>query len=186
MGLRDTIAMSVLLGINSLAIGLRIFIRAVVRKAFGYDDYVVCLAYIGYVVFCSMVFVSTSYGFGTPYITPGDDPKKAAKFFIIAEIVYAPTANLARLSTGLILYRITKRITGIVPWTLIVSWVIISLPAVASTLMLSLQCIPLPTAWGDSDGTCAPASVLASAGFLVSATDILTSCLYIGDNSCSL
>ncbi|KAJ2996688.1 hypothetical protein NUW58_g895 [Xylaria curta] len=65
--------------IDSVGLGLRSFARARVQGSFGYDDAVLSLSLIGYIIFVSFTLVALHYGYGVLTPEPWHDSTQAIK-----------------------------------------------------------------------------------------------------------
>ncbi|KAF4449900.1 integral membrane protein [Fusarium austroafricanum] len=183
MAVRDTLGpvMAAFIGIDVAVVLARLGIR-VKLTTLGYDDYVIVVGLIGFIVMCSFCFVSLAYGFG---IT---DPSavanfenyngmEAARYFTFAQITYVASFGVVRISVALVLHRIVQG------WPrtqllLVISMVFVGVYALGCILVDVLQCIPLKAVWGDGTGKCLSSSQLAGLGFAVSALDIASALFY--------
>lgn len=183
MAVRDTLTpvMAVFVGIDVCVVLARLGVR-IKLTTLGYDDYVIIVALIGFILMCCFCFVSLSYGFGA------SDPAviaslanynvvEASRYFTIAQITYVVGFPIVRISVALVLHRIvqgwprTQRL-------LVASMVFVGVYALGCLLVDVLQCIPLQAVWGDGTGKCLTTSQLAGLGFAVSALDIASALFY--------
>ncbi|OTB07494.1 hypothetical protein M426DRAFT_317801 [Hypoxylon sp. CI-4A] len=181
MWARDSLppAMITFLVLDIIAVGLRVFVRTRMSKSFGYDDWAMCFALVGYVTLCALTFVSVNNGYGADEMRPEWDPITAVKFFVASTLAYVVLVGIAKISVALVLYRIAvtnKPIRAL----LIASMVILMIWTTITTLIVAFQCTPLSLAWGEGTGTCLPAYVLANTGYSISTMDIASSFLYAG------
>ncbi|KAM0545341.1 hypothetical protein ACHAPJ_011413 [Fusarium lateritium] len=183
MAVRDTLPpmMTAFIGIDTFVVLARLGVR-IKLTTLGYDDYVIIIALIGFILMCSFCFVSLSYGFGT------SDPSvinsfanynvmEASRYFTIAQITYVTGFPIVRISVALVLHRIvhgwprTQRL-------LVASMIFVGVYALGCLLVDVLQCIPLRAVWGDGTGKCLSSAQLAGLGFAVSALDIASALFY--------
>ncbi|KAI0200613.1 hypothetical protein F4808DRAFT_460719 [Astrocystis sublimbata] len=173
---RDSIppAIYAFLALNAIAVGLRVYVRTCMSKSFGYDDYAMVVAFAGFVILCSLTLVSLADGYGI-------DPtaQDGVRFFVASTITYVIVLYVAKLSVALVLLRIAVTSKG-VRILLICSMVALTIWTTVTSLIVALQCVPLSVAWGEGEGYCLPASVLANTGYSISAMDISSSFLYAG------
>lgn len=181
MWARDSLppAMITFLVLDIIAVGLRGFVRTRMSKSFGYDDWAMCAALIGYVTLCALTFVSIGNGYGADEMRPEWNPVTAVKFFVASTLAYVIVVYIAKISVALVLYRIAVTNKPIRLF-LVISMVVLTLWTIVTTLIVAFQCTPLPVAWGEGTGTCLPAYVLANTGYSISAMDIASSFLYAG------
>ncbi|KAI0878790.1 hypothetical protein GGS24DRAFT_516601 [Hypoxylon argillaceum] len=165
--------------LNTLAVGLRVFVRSCMSKSFGYDDYAMVVAYFGFITLCGLTLTSLAYGYGDPDMHPKYNMSEAVRFFVASTITYIIVLYIAKLSVALVLLRIAVTSKG-VRIILICSMVILTIWTTVTTFIVAFQCIPLSVAWGEGTGTCLSAAVLANTGYSISAMDIASSFLYAG------
>ncbi|KAI0860465.1 hypothetical protein F4860DRAFT_220379 [Xylaria cubensis] len=172
---RDSLppAIYTFLALNTIAVGLRVFVRTCMSKSFGYDDYAMVVAFGGFVTLCSLTLVSLGNGYGETLVPEG------VRFFVASTITYVIVLYVAKLSVALVLLRIAVTSKG-VRILLICSIVILTIWTTVTTFIVAFQCVPLSLAWGVGEGTCLPAAVLANTGYSISAMDIASSFLYAG------
>ncbi|KAI8949501.1 hypothetical protein F4801DRAFT_580327 [Xylaria longipes] len=172
---RDSLppAIYVFLALNTIAVGLRVFVRTCMSKSFGYDDYAMVVAFGGFVTLCSLTLVSLGNGYGETLGPEG------VRFFVASTITYVIVLYVAKLSVALVLLRIAVTSKG-VRILLICSIVALTIWTTVTTFIVAFQCVPLSVAWGIGEGTCLPAAVLANTGYSISAMDIASSFLYAG------
>ncbi|TRX92773.1 hypothetical protein FHL15_006447 [Xylaria flabelliformis] len=172
---RDSLppAIYTFLALNTIAVGLRVFVRTCMSKSFGYDDYAMVVAFLGFVTLCSLTLVSLGNGYGETLVPEG------VRFFVASTITYVIVLYVAKLSVALVLLRIAVTSKG-VRILLICSIVILTIWTTVTTFIVAFQCVPLSLAWGVGEGTCLPAAVLANTGYSISAMDIASSFLYAG------
>ncbi|KAI0556148.1 hypothetical protein F4679DRAFT_521285 [Xylaria curta] len=172
---RDSLppAIYTFLALNTIAVGLRVFVRTCMSKSFGYDDYAMVVAFLGFVTLCSLTLVCLGNGYGETLVPEG------VRFFVASTITYVIVLYVAKLSVALVLLRIAVTSKG-VRILLICSIVILTIWTTVTTFIVAFQCVPLSLAWGVGEGTCLPAAVLANTGYSISAMDIASSFLYAG------
>ncbi|KAI1412485.1 hypothetical protein F5Y13DRAFT_162794 [Hypoxylon sp. FL1857] len=181
MWARDSLppAMITFLVLDVIAVGLRTFVRTRMSKSFGYDDWAMCGALVGYITLCALTFVSIGNGYGADEMRPEWNPVTAVKFFVASTLAYVIVVYVAKVSVALVLYRIAVTNKPI-RLLLVISMVVLTIWTIITTLIVAFQCTPLSLAWGEGTGTCLPAYVLANTGYSISAMDIASSFLYAG------
>ncbi|KAJ3467672.1 hypothetical protein MRS44_005236 [Fusarium solani] len=114
MATRDTLSpvMAAFIGIDVFVVLARLGVR-IKLTTLGYDDYVIAVALVGFILMCSFCFMSLSYGFGET------DPlaiaklenynvMEASRYFTIAQITYVAGFPIVRISVALVLHRIVQ------------------------------------------------------------------------------
>ncbi|KAI0452562.1 hypothetical protein F5B21DRAFT_330323 [Xylaria acuta] len=176
---RDSLppAIYTFIALNTIAVGLRVFVRICMSKSFGYDDYAMVVAFGGFITLCALTLVSLANGYGE---TLGPEAVRVScGYFVASTITYVIVLYVAKLSVALVLLRIAVTSKG-VRILLICSIVALTIWTTVTTFIVAFQCVPLSVAWGIGEGTCLPAAVLANTGYSISAMDIASSFLYAG------
>ncbi|KAI2631675.1 hypothetical protein GGS21DRAFT_522619 [Xylaria nigripes] len=176
---RDSLppAIYTFLVLNTIAVGLRIYVRTCISKSLGYDDYAMVVAFFGFVTLCSLTLVSLANGYGDTVVRSEYNVMEAVRFFVASTITYVIVLYVAKLSVALVLLRISVTHKG-VQTVLLCSIAGLTIWTTVTTFLVAFQCIPLSLAWGVGKGTCLPAAVLANTGYSISAMDIASSFLY--------
>ncbi|RGP70053.1 integral membrane [Fusarium sporotrichioides] len=177
MGVRDVYYPLVIacLVVDGIAVSLRLWVRSA-KKATGYDDVVMFLSLIGFIVFCAMELQAIRYGIGATAMEDGFDPIKAAMFFTTAQIAYILTTGVSKLGVGLVLFRLASGANmRAVRTILIISMAIVTLCCLVTALIFGLQYRPLSVAWGVGEGSCLSTSVLGTTGLALSGMDVTIS-----------
>ncbi|KAF2688338.1 hypothetical protein K458DRAFT_384522 [Lentithecium fluviatile CBS 122367] len=181
MWARDTLppVMIAFLVLNTTAVGLRVYVRSLMSKAFSYDDWAMLVAFSGFVVLCITTFISITNGYGAEDfgLNPSYDEIMAVKFFVISTLEYVIIVFIAKVSVALVLYRIAATNKPI-RRLLEVSVGCMAVWTLATSTIVGLQCRPLSFAWGEGTGTCMNPKILGNTGFSISAMDIISSFLY--------
>jgi hypothetical protein len=85
---------------------------------------------------------------------------------------------VAKISVALVLYRIASDTNKVARRIIEVSMVCLTLWSLATSIIVGLQCQPLPFAWGEGKGKCLDPKILGNTGFSVSAMDIISSLIF--------
>lgn len=170
--------------LNSVVVALRLYTR-VFSKSLGYDDALIVVALVGFVVFGAMEMNAIHYGIGatTDEQQPWFDPIEAAKCFTIAQLLYILASGITKLAVALVLHRLTSRATdgtgsNNMRFARFGLWITIGVTVVFTivvTLIFALQCRPLSVAWGVGTGTCINTSIIGQVALALSIEDVLTS-----------
>ncbi|RYO80478.1 hypothetical protein DL766_007364 [Monosporascus sp. MC13-8B] len=169
--------MGALVGINSVAIGLRILVRTRISKAFGYNDVILCVAFVGLCLTCAMAYGSLAFGYGRAHTKPEYDQTTATKFYVVCQITYLITLFVVKFSVAIVLYRLAE-CRNTIRRILQGSMIVLGIWGTVSVLIVALECLPLSVAWGVGDGNCVHPIVLANTGYSTSAIDIATGWLF--------
>ncbi|CAI6334544.1 unnamed protein product [Periconia digitata] len=165
------------LTLDSISVGLRVYVRAWLSKSFGYDDWALILAYGGFVALCITTSISLRAGYGSQDLN-SDLEVTAVKFFIISTLEYVLIVFVAKISVALVLFRLARHNNTAIRLIIQISMFCMTLWTIATSIIVGLQCQPLRYAWGEGTGICLSPKLLANTGFAVSAMDIFSSFLY--------
>ncbi|KAJ2997217.1 hypothetical protein NUW58_g717 [Xylaria curta] len=162
--------------IDSVGLGLRSFARARVQGSFGYDDAVLSLSLIGYIIFVSFTLVALHYGYGVLTPEPWHDSTQAIKFFFLSQLAYVLTGIIVKVGIALVLIRINiqRSIRNII----VVALTLFLISAIAFLFLLVLQCRPISSTWVVGQGSCFEYNIVQNSGIAFSAADIATNFLY--------
>ncbi|OBT98391.1 hypothetical protein VE01_03129 [Pseudogymnoascus verrucosus] len=167
------------LGLTTVTVGLRCYVRLAIAKSFGVDDWFMV---IGYGLFASLVavlVVSIHYGLGKHALDLESYQQiNAAKYLIIGELIYIIDSGFIKISVGLLLLRLA--VVPIHRYILHASIYILALWTTVTFLIVAFQCRPLSLAWNPASGTgtCMAAISITRLGYAFSALDIGSDFLY--------
>ncbi|KAI2619669.1 integral membrane protein [Hypoxylon sp. NC1633] len=141
MGHREDLlaAMVVFLIVDSVAISARLYVRTkMLTRGFGWDDVLLILTYIGFIMSCAMGFTSMHFGYAATDEQPYYDSTKATRYLFANQLSLYISAGLVKLAVAMVLYRLasTKRLR----WILIGSMVIVTIWTIVMTLFASWPC----------------------------------------------
>ncbi|KAI0913205.1 hypothetical protein F4823DRAFT_85218 [Ustulina deusta] len=98
----------VFLVLNSIVVFARVYVRTVViPRAFGWDDFVLCLTYAGFVISIGLGFTAMHYGYAADDVQPWYNKTKATMFTYGNQTTLYISAGLVKLAVALVLLRIT-------------------------------------------------------------------------------
>ncbi|KAI0408940.1 hypothetical protein F4802DRAFT_305283 [Xylaria palmicola] len=106
---RDSLvaAAIVFLVLDSAVVFARVYVRTrVIKRGFGWDDFVLCLTYTGFVISLSLGFAAMRYGYAADDVQPWYDKKKATMFTYGNQTTLYVSAGLVKLAVALVLLRI--------------------------------------------------------------------------------
>ncbi|KAF1945262.1 hypothetical protein EJ02DRAFT_51235 [Clathrospora elynae] len=143
----------VLLVLSWITFILRVCVRAG-RKAWGMDDWFMCIGIVLFSVTAALCIVCCYYGSGQfarnlPPLTMA----KGIKLFYIAEYFYAVSAMFIKISVAVALLRIAATRPPF-KWAL---WGLIGATCIAALVFcvgIANICHPINTLWGESNGVC--------------------------------
>ncbi|KAI1803851.1 hypothetical protein F4811DRAFT_523291 [Daldinia bambusicola] len=162
--------------IDSVALGLRSWVRLKLQRFFGYDDAVLCFSFLGYILFSAFTFVALHYGYGVAVAEPWHDSQKAIQFFFAAQLCYVLTAALFKTGVALVLFRIN--VQRPIRYILIVSMIVVLIVILVFFFLLAFQCRPMSLIWGVGKGSCFEYATVRRTGIALSVVDIASNWLY--------
>ncbi|TVY29039.1 hypothetical protein LHYA1_G002267 [Lachnellula hyalina] len=155
-------------------VSLRCYVRAVMIKNFGTDDWLAVLALILFSLYCTFVLLGVKYGTGRHLanIPPADVPT-ALKWWWLCELTYVSSTAVVKASICIFLNRIcVRRSEKIVIWAVMVAVIVFS---IFYFFLIMFQCHPVVYFWtqylGDSGG-CVSSSVIANSSYAHSAVSV--------------
>ncbi|KAI1180658.1 hypothetical protein F4777DRAFT_528831 [Nemania sp. FL0916] len=93
--------------INSVIVFARVYVRTrIVVSGFGWDDFVLCLTYVGFVISLALGFTAMHYGYAADDVQPWYDKKKATMYTYGNQTTLYISAGLVKLAVALVLLRI--------------------------------------------------------------------------------
>ncbi|KAL2831735.1 hypothetical protein BDW59DRAFT_157697 [Aspergillus cavernicola] len=164
------------LTMSSIAVTLRCYVRLRLVKAFGWDDSIMILAMLFYIVFCSCMIGGSLWGTGKHLLDlTAKQRTMAMKYWFLCNVTYAVSSVLAKISVSIFLLRVMLfpshrtallAVTGLAVATGIVFFV-----------LLVIQCSPVSFWWtrmsGDTDGKCGYVDAIAIMLYLLSASSAI-------------
>ncbi|KAI1417202.1 integral membrane protein [Hypoxylon sp. FL1857] len=132
-------AMVVFLVVDTIVIAARLYVRTrMLTRGFGWDDVMLIVTYLGFIISCAMGFTSIRYGYAAPDEQPWYNKSKAAQFLFANQLGLYISAGLVKLAVALVLYRLasTKRLR----WVLVGSMVVVTIWTIVMTLFASWPC----------------------------------------------
>lgn len=153
---------------------LRTYVRVMLVRNFGVDDWCMVAATISFILFVTSALVGVHYGTGRHYwdIPNIADQVEALKFWWFCYLWYCVTMIASKISIGYFLLRITVRKIDI--------WIIYSV--MATTVLTGIvfffvtlfQCKPVHFFWDKSgDGQCVPMDVIIALTYLYSVFSVI-------------
>ncbi|KAI0544929.1 hypothetical protein F4679DRAFT_563145 [Xylaria curta] len=162
--------------IDTIGLGLRSFARARVQGSFGYDDAVLAFSLVGYGVFVSFTLVALHYGYGALTPEPWHDAAQAIKYFYICQLAYVLTSIIVKVGIALVLIRINVQRS--IRHIIVIALTLFLISALAFFFLLALQCRPISSIWGATEGSCYDYAIVRKSGIAFSAVDIAVNFLY--------
>ncbi|KAJ5937593.1 hypothetical protein N7454_003935 [Penicillium verhagenii] len=165
------IVTAVFLAISLISVGLRIFVRTRVVKAFGKDDVFMVLAMILNLAFAICGFLGVKYGMGRKlvhFVGREDDFHKALLCWWLGQIFYVITCVVAKISIIITLLRITvDRVHAYILYAAITLATAVGMIFLFFTIF---QCHPVDFFWNrlTESGTCISTDLLIDIAYLYS------------------
>ncbi|KAI0206266.1 hypothetical protein F4808DRAFT_112772 [Astrocystis sublimbata] len=125
--------------LNTAVVLARIFVRTrLVTRGFGWDDFVLCLTYVGFVISISLGFAAMHYGYAAEDSQPWYNKEKSAMFIYGDQTTLYISAGLVKLAVALVLLRIA--ISKGIRVILIISMVIVGIWTIITVVFASGIC----------------------------------------------
>ncbi|KAI1817779.1 hypothetical protein GGS20DRAFT_454934 [Poronia punctata] len=143
----------VFLILDSLIVFARLYVRTIIIKnGFGYDDFALCLTYIGYVISLAFGFTAMHYGYAAEDVQPYYDKAKVTRAIYADQTTLYISAGLVKVAVALVLFRIS--VSKGVRWLLVGSMVVVGAWTVITVIYASWLCATSGTSnWAGSE-TC--------------------------------
>lgn len=163
------------LALSWVTVSLRVYVRAIMTKSFGIDDWLAVLSLALFTFYCAFVLDGVHYGTGR-HLTEIHNFENliiAIKAWWIAEIGYVSTTTVLKLSIGFFLLRVcVKRFQRNIIYAVLG---VVTLYSVGYFLLIIFQCRPTSFFWNKYDffhpmkGKCVGPSVIAGSTYTHSA-----------------
>ncbi|KAI1819854.1 hypothetical protein F4861DRAFT_107159 [Xylaria intraflava] len=124
--------------LNTIVVFARVYVRAKVIRGFGWDDAVLCLTYIGFVISIGLGFAAIHYGYAAEDEQPWYNEEKATMFTYGNQTTLYISAGLVKLAVALVLLRIT--VGNGIRWLLIGSIFVVGVWTVITVVFASWIC----------------------------------------------
>ncbi|RDW88221.1 hypothetical protein BP6252_00253 [Coleophoma cylindrospora] len=156
-------------------VGLRVYVRAVLTKAFGVDDWLALGALLLFSVYTAFVLDGVHYGTGR-HITevPATDFVLGMKAWWLAEIFYVSSTTVLKISIGFFLLRVCIK-----TYQRVIIWVVMAVMGLFSTfyfILVIVQCQPSSYFWTQyadtAGGSCLSASFISGSTYTHSAISV--------------
>ncbi|CAG8983008.1 hypothetical protein HYALB_00003587 [Hymenoscyphus albidus] len=141
-------------------VGLRCYVRAVMIKGFGMDDWLAVISLIFFTIYCTFVSLGVSKGTGQHLVDlPPENIPIAVKWWWCCELSYVASTAFLKVSIAIFLARIcVAKPQRIAIWVVGVSTALYS---IFYFFVIVFQCNPAPYFWTQylgAQGTCLPSS----------------------------
>ncbi|KAI1430136.1 hypothetical protein F5Y12DRAFT_709145 [Xylaria sp. FL1777] len=118
--------------LDTLVVFTRVYVRTIViPRGFGWDDFVLCLTYVGFVISLGLGFTAMYYGYAADDVQPWYDKDKATMFTYGNQTTLYISAGLVKLAVALVLLRISVskgiRLLLIISMVIVGIWTIITI-----------------------------------------------------------
>ncbi|KAF4628501.1 hypothetical protein G7Y89_g9653 [Cudoniella acicularis] len=148
-------------------VSLRCYVRSVIMKSFGADDWLAAAALVLFSLYCTFVLLGVRYGTGQHLDNlPKEDIPIAVKWWWCCELAYVSSTTVIKASIGIFLMRIcVKRMQIIAIW---VTMGVVILFSVFYFFLIVFQCRPSTYFWTQykgASGSCVDPSVITSSTY---------------------
>ncbi|KAH7026737.1 uncharacterized protein B0I36DRAFT_248763 [Microdochium trichocladiopsis] len=179
-----------LLGVNLLfltlaviATSLRCYVRFVMVKAFGLDDWLMVAATVSFIIYISMSVTGETHGTGQHHAAlEPEQVTTAISYWFVCQLFYALTMIVSKVSIGYFLVRVTVR--RLHAWII---WAAVAISIVAGItffFVVLFQCHPISEYWmrygrgqvgpvDNGSGTCLNVEIIIALAYLYSACSIV-------------
>ncbi|KAL4744144.1 hypothetical protein BDV11DRAFT_3255 [Aspergillus similis] len=164
------------LSLSSVAVIMRCYVRLRIVKAFGWDDIVMIVAMLLYIMFCGCMIGGSLWGTGKHLfeLTP-KQRTIAMEYWWFCNISYAVSSVLAKLSVCIFLLRVMPFPCHRAALYTVTALAICS--GIPFFVLLIIQCSPVSFWWtrmkGDTDGHCGYVNAIAVMLYIFSASSAL-------------
>ncbi|KAI0443363.1 hypothetical protein F4803DRAFT_328634 [Xylaria telfairii] len=125
--------------LNSIVVFARVYVRTrIVVRGFGWDDFVLCLTYVGFVISIGLGFAAMHYGYAADDVQPWYNKAKATMFTYGNQTTLYISAGLVKLAVALVLLRIA--VGKGIRWLLIGSMVVVGIWTIITVVFASGIC----------------------------------------------
>ncbi|EHK50607.1 uncharacterized protein TrAtP1_011128 [Trichoderma atroviride] len=170
----------VFLSLTWLAVGLRIYTRAMVIRSLQEDDWLMLVAQLIFTLSCIFIFNGIHSGMGkhNAAITDGDEQATALMWQALAAASYILNMMFIKMSIGIFLLRVSAR--KVYNWIICISLGVVIVWSLVTFFYDIFQCSPIQKQWDFriESGKCVSTSDLVSAAYAISVMTILSDWLY--------
>ncbi|KAI0489666.1 hypothetical protein F4859DRAFT_161020 [Xylaria cf. heliscus] len=136
--------------LNTIVVFARVYVRTRVVRSFGWDDFVLCLTYVGFVISIGLGFAAMHYGYAADDVQPWYNKEKATMFTYGNQTTLYISAGLVKLAVALVLLRIA--VGKGIRWLLIGSIVVVGIWTIITVVFASGICATGGTSnWAGSE-----------------------------------
>ncbi|KAH6673928.1 hypothetical protein F5X68DRAFT_270579 [Plectosphaerella plurivora] len=157
-----------------ISVLLRTYVRVMLVRNFGVDDWCMVAATISFILFVTSALVGVHYGTGRHYwdIPNVADQVEALKYWWFCYLWYCVTMIASKISIGYFLLRITVRKIDI--WIIHGVMATTVLTGIVFFFVTLFQCKPVHYFWDKSgDGQCVPIDVIIALTYLYSVFSVI-------------
>ncbi|KAL4814167.1 hypothetical protein BDW67DRAFT_187071 [Aspergillus spinulosporus] len=164
------------LSLSSIAVVMRCYVRLHIVRAFGWDDIVMIVAMLLYIMFCGCMIGGSLWGTGKHLfeLTP-KQRTTAMEYWWFCNISYAVSSVLAKISVCIFLLRVMPFPCHRAALYTVTALAICS--GIPFFVLLVIQCSPVSFWWtrmrGDTDGQCGYVNAIAIMLYIFSASSAL-------------
>lgn len=165
---------STMVSISFISVALRVWVRARIIKAFGWDDFFMVLALLFHVMFATCAIGGIHYGTGRHMSELSDENiLKAMRYWWFCYVAYCWAMIMIKVSIGLFLLRIT--IHKIQRWIVFIVMGLTVLTGLVFFFVTLLQCTPISFFWDkfSQTGSCVNVDIIIALTFLYSVVSVI-------------
>ncbi|KAI1492504.1 hypothetical protein F5X96DRAFT_381210 [Biscogniauxia mediterranea] len=160
------------LGLSTVMIGLRCYVRIFMLKAFRTEDWLAVATLACFIIYATSVVLSVESGAGRHLLTvPPDSVADALKFRWVGELTYVVTSLFLKFTIGVFLLRIcSKKWHTITIWAVLITCLVFNF---IYAFIAAFQCRPVQYYWlrypDVIDGTCLSEQTILGSTYAASA-----------------
>ncbi|ETS81131.1 hypothetical protein PFICI_06133 [Pestalotiopsis fici W106-1] len=154
---------------------LRCGVRLFIVRSFGLDDWLMSLAAVTFMLYCSFSLTGVSYGTGRHEADlPATNVSHGRMFWWLCYLMYCTTMILSKISIGYLLLRVAVK--KIHAWIIYGAMVITGITCTIFFFVVIFQCSPVSFFWNkhQDNGTCINIEVIIGLAYLYSACSVIT------------
>ncbi|KAG8161875.1 hypothetical protein KVR01_008862 [Diaporthe batatas] len=144
-----TIILSVLLGLVTLILIIRIYTRVRISRGFGLDDVLIMFAYIPTAAFAVLSFFAmTKFGWGTHiWDIPPESTKQSLQFSLANQLLFDVSTSLTKLSMLSLIYRVVAVEKSRYRYVVLALAAIVFSDSLIFFFITTFQCRPVSDYW---------------------------------------
>ncbi|OJI97908.1 hypothetical protein ASPVEDRAFT_49815 [Aspergillus versicolor CBS 583.65] len=162
--------------LSSISVALRCYVRLRIVKAFGWDDFVMILALLFYIMLCGCMIGAYVWGTGKHLSElTRKQRSNAMVYWFFGDLFYAISSVLAKMSVCIFLLRVM--VSSLHRRVLYGATALVVTSGIVFFILMMVQCSPISFWWrhieGDTDGKCTTVNTIGIMLYVFSVTSAL-------------